>query len=225
MVMVEKSEAHIDGFQCSRRDTARMMGINKNLVCRVFRCLEDVCSRDLEVNPIIPFVGTSVVKCDESKFNHKAKFNRGRRAADLWVFGVISCATQPARGYYQVVDRRDRETLLPILAQCLQPGSEVHTDDWGAYYNLTRHLPIHVARHRVVVHADNFVDPVSGIHTQEVESAWANLKLAVKKKRGINREDLQSFLNDRMWREWRGGENIITSFWPVLASQYPNSVC
>ena len=191
----------------SHRDTARMMGINKNLVCRVFRCLEDVCSRDLEVNPIIPFVGTSVVKCDESKFNHKAKvkflvfvdycsyrilvwndrqyernnehkchthlthvgtlkyvypdgnksfryyisyyhdtllmfwflcdcacafdrffrlqkvkiehsliqFNRGRRAADLWVFGVISCATQPARGYYQVVDRRDRETLLPIL--------------------------------------------------------------------------------------------------------------
>ena len=57
----------------SHRDTARMMGINKNLVCRVFRCLEDVCSRDLEVNPIIPFVGTSVVKCDESKFNHKAK--------------------------------------------------------------------------------------------------------------------------------------------------------
>ena len=45
------------------------------------------------------------------------QFNRGRRAADLWVFGVISCVTQPARGYHQVVDKRDRETLLPILAQ------------------------------------------------------------------------------------------------------------
>ena len=54
------------------RDTARMMVTDKNLVCRVFRCFEDVCSRDLEVNLIIiPFGGTFTVKCDESKFNHK----------------------------------------------------------------------------------------------------------------------------------------------------------
>lgn len=50
-----------------------MMNANNNLVCQVFRSLEDVCSTDIARNPFIPFGGRSIVKCDESKFNHKAK--------------------------------------------------------------------------------------------------------------------------------------------------------
>ena len=61
--------------------------------------------------------------------------------------------SSPARGYYKVVERRDRATLLPVIAECLQPGSEVHTDDWGAYQNLEQHLPNHV----VIVENDNNV--------------------------------------------------------------------
>ena len=57
----------------SRKQTSRMMNANNNLVCQVFRSLEDVCSTDIARNPFIPFGGRSIVKCDESKFNHKAK--------------------------------------------------------------------------------------------------------------------------------------------------------
>ena len=142
----------------------------------------------------------------------------------MWVFGVLSTMTRPARGYYQVVERRDRATLLPILAKCLQLGSEVYTDDWGAYQGLERHLPNHVSRHRIVVHSDNFVDPTNGVHTQEVESAWNNLKLGVKNRRGISIDDLQANLDNRMWRQWRGGERVITNFLPVLASQFSTCV-
>ncbi|XP_015774594.1 PREDICTED: uncharacterized protein LOC107352797 [Acropora digitifera] len=201
-----------------------MMSLSENLVCRVFRSLEDICSADIERNPFIPFPGTAVVKCDESKFNHKAKYNRGRRASDSWVFGVLSTATRPAKGYYQVVERRDRATLLPILAKCLQPGSEVFTDDWGAYQGLEHHLPNHVSLHRVVVHADNFVDATSGVHTQEAESAWNNLKLGIKTRRGVEAKDLQAYLNDRMWRQWRGGERVFANFLPVIASQFNDYV-
>lgn len=137
---------------------------------------------------------------------------------------MISTETSPSKGYYEVVARRDRATLLPIIAKCLQPGSEVHTDDWGAYTRLEQHLPNLVARHRVVVHADNFVDPVSGVHTQEVESSWAILKEGVKRRRGIARDDLQSYLDDRMWRQWRGLDNIIVNFLPVLSAQYRDRV-
>lgn len=62
----------------TREKTARMMSINVNLVCRVFRRLEDVCSLDIDRNPFIPFGGTAVIKCDESKFNHKAKVRKKR---------------------------------------------------------------------------------------------------------------------------------------------------
>lgn len=132
--------------------------------------------------------------------------------------------SRPARGYYEVVEKRDRATLLPIIAKCLQPGSEVHTDDWGAYRRLEQHLPNHVARHRVVVHANNFVDPLTGVHTQEVESSWANLKEGIKRRKGVSKADLQSYLDDRMWRQWRGLDNVIANFLPVLAAQFSNYV-
>ena len=118
-----------------------------------------------------------------------------------------------------MVARGDRNTLLPIPEKCLLPGSKVITDDWGANENLEQHLPNHVARHRVVVHADNFVDPVTGVHTQGAESAWANLKAPIKARRGISRDDVQTYFDDRMWRQWRGLDNILGNFSPVLASQ------
>ncbi|XP_044162823.1 uncharacterized protein LOC114951570 [Acropora millepora] len=201
-----------------------MLSLSDNAVGRVFRSLEDVCSIDIGRNPIVPFAGRCLVKCVESKFNHKPKYNRGRRTSDAWVFGVISCDTRPSRGYYEVVENRNHATLLPILPKCLQPGSEVHTDDWGAYDNLEQHLPHLVLRHRIVVHADNFVDPATGVHTQEAESAWAALKGPIKQRRGISREDLQVYLDERMWRQWRGLNQIIANFIPVLASQYMDYV-
>ena len=98
------------------------------------------------------------------------QYNRGRRAArDSWVFGIVSCDYRPSRGYFQVVQRRDAATLLPIINRCVRPGTEVHSDDWAAYRRLLR-LP-NVSAHQVVVHAHNFVDPRTGVHTQEVESA------------------------------------------------------
>ena len=60
----------------SQRITARRLDVNHGLISNILRLLQDVCSRDLADRPIIPFGGPcSVVKCDESKFNHKAKVN------------------------------------------------------------------------------------------------------------------------------------------------------
>ena len=139
---------------------------------------------------------------------------------DVRVFGVLSCDTRPAKGYFEVVTKRERAPLLPILANCLLPGSEVHTDDSGAYDTLEQHLPNLVTRHRVFPRADNFRDPVTGVHTQEAESAWRNLRAPIKQRRGICTEDLQVYLNKRMWRQWRAQSNVIANFLPALASQY-----
>ena len=62
-----------------------------------------------------------------------------------------------------------------MLQRVLLPGAEVHTDDWGAYRNLHHHVP-NITVHRTVTHQNSFVDPVTGVHTQEAESAWARLK-------------------------------------------------
>ena len=137
------------------------------------------------------------------------------------MFGIITTEYSPARGYFGVVERRDAATLLPIINRCVLPGSEVHTDDWGAYRRLGQ-LP-NVAMHRVVVHARNFVDPRTGVHTQEVESCWSKLELGQKQRKGLRREDLQSYLDEQMWRQWRGGDHrqIMANFIAIIPRQFP----
>ena len=150
--------------------------------------------------------------------------NRGRRAErDVWVFGIVTTEYTPCRGYFKVVKRRDAATLHPIIERCIRPGTEVHTDDWGAYRNLDRRLN-NVATHRVVNHSRYFVDPRTGVHTQEAESCWATLKLKQIMRRGIRRKDMQSYLDERMWRRWRGGprQHAMRNFLNVLAGQFDN---
>ena len=79
-----------------------------------------------------------------------------------------------------------------------------------------------VADHRVVVHTRHFVDLVTGFHTQEIESCWNNLKLGQKMRRGIKREDLQSYCDEQMWRQWRSGDHrhILSNFLAVFPRLY-----
>lgn len=109
---------------------------------------------------------------------------------------------------------------MPILQRVLRPGSEVHSDDWGAYRNLARYVP-NVTVHRTVVHRDHFVDALTGIHTQEVESAWSKLKYHVKREKGIRRPYIQDFLNEEMWRQWKGLGSVFDTIIPVLSRYYP----
>ena len=85
-----------------------------------------------------------------------------------------------------MVERRDVVTLLPIIARCVRIGTEVHSDDWAAYRQMDHHIHS-VSHHQAVVERLHLVDPVTGIHTQEVESCRNNLKLGQKIRRGIGR--------------------------------------
>ena len=148
------------------------------------------------------------------------QYNRGRRAqGGQWVFGVLATDYTPCRGYFQIVRHRDRATLMPILQRVLLPGSEIHSDDWGAYANLSRFVP-NATVHRVVVHRRNFVDPVTGVHTQEVESAWNRLKYYIKREKGIRTEHLQGFLDEQMWRDWKGENAVFDNIMTVISRYY-----
>ena len=70
----------------SQRQTARRLNLNPGLVSKIYRRLQDVCSRDLDERPFTPFGGSgAAVKCDESKFNHKAKVRTLNKCQKLLV--------------------------------------------------------------------------------------------------------------------------------------------
>ena len=94
------------------------------------------------------------------------------------------------------------------------------SDDWASYRNLPRHVA-NVRVHRTVLHQNHFVDPLTGIHTQEAESAWSRLKYHVKREKGIRRADLQEFLNEQMWRDWRGFDAVFCNVIAMITRYYP----
>jgi len=90
----------------------------------------------------------------------------------------------------------------------------------GAYRNLDQHLPKHIAWYHIFVHTDKSLDPVTRVHTQEAESAWANLKGPLKGRRSFSHDDLQAYLEDRMWRQWQRLDRTIANILLVLSLQY-----
>ena len=76
----------------------------------------------------------------------------------------------PAIGYMEIVDQRDAATLLPIIQQHINPGTTVWSDMWAAYNGVAA-LP-GVAAHQTVNHSIQFLNPVTGTHTNTIESYW-----------------------------------------------------
>ena len=117
----------------------------------------------------------------------------------MWVFGIVDSSQTPALGYMEVVQSRDAATLLPTIQAHVAPGSVVHSDQWRAYSRVSR-LPT-INTHHTVNHSLNFVDPVTGVHTQHVESHWNRVKLKLKAMKGCHAHQVPSYLDEFMWRE------------------------
>ena len=107
---------------------------------------------------------------------------------EIWVLGMVDTSTSPAVGYMEVVPQRNAATLLPIIQSNTQPGTVIHSDQWRAY-NQVNTLP-NVASHSTVNHSIEFVDPVTGTHTQNVESYWNRVKIRFKKMKGCHESQL-----------------------------------
>ena len=127
----------------------------------------------------------------------------------------------PALGVMTIVPDRSAQTLLPILQQHLHSGTIVHSDEWAAY-NRVQQLR-QVSHHETVNHSLHFVDPVTGVHTQNIESYWNRAKTKFKRMKGVHESMLPSYLDEFMWRE-RHGKSASTAFASLcrdIALRYP----
>ena len=122
----------------------------------------------------------TAVEIDESKFR-KRKYNRGRRVDGVWVFGGIECGTNKC--FFKVVDDRSADTRVPITKPWVRPGTEIHSDCWKAYSQLSKEGYIH----KTVNHSEEFVHSESGAYTQNIESRWRVLKKSCLPRYGSHR--------------------------------------
>ena len=134
---------------------------------------------------------------------------------------MVDTSTSLALGYMEVVQRRDAATLLPIINAHTAPGSIIHSDMWAAYSRVQNLPP--VAAHNMVNHSRNFVDPVTGVHTQTIESYWNRVKTKIKRMKGCHAHQVPSYLDEFMWREQHGvtGRDALTNIMRDIALEYP----
>jgi len=124
----------------------------------------------------------------------RRKNNAGRILPQQWIFSGI-CRETKACFIVRVPDRSEK-TLLPIIQKYIRPGSIIMSDCWKAYNNLQQAG----FKHNTVNHMYNFVDPNTGAPRERL---WGN-----KKRRGTNRNFLESYLAEFMWRT-RIGKNDV----------------
>ena len=157
-----------------------------------FQLCRDVCSKAL-IHVLRGDVSGNVVEIDESLFGKKRKYNRGSGNQKTWVFGATEKGTRNC--VMQIVERRDRDKLLPIIKNNIARGTTIYSDQWAAYCS----LPEEGYQHDTGNYSKEFKSD-SGCCTNTIEGLWGNVKLRIKKMKGIYSDKLPVVLDEYMYR-------------------------
>lgn len=189
---------------CTNQQINEFADVTSNTTIDYANLLREICSWKLLQQPIVLGGPNIIVQIDESVVARR-KYNAGRIVPPRWVFGAYD--VQAGLGYVQLVPDRSAATLLPIIANVVAPQSIIHSDSWRAYANVAR-LGY---QHGMVNHRIEFVNRVTGVHTNNVERYWASVKQKIKRVSGSSEALLPSYLDEFMWRE-RNGRNHKDAF-------------
>jgi transposase-like protein/IS1 family transposase len=210
---------YLTSLETLQKNIAETLEIDHKTIIDWQQRIRDVYTRKLLRDPIT-LGGTGViVEIDESLLA-RAKSTRNRRARHVrqqWMFGMFD-RTQK-KGLIFMVPDRSAETLIPIIQRHLLPGTLIYSDGWRAYSAL-QDLGF---SHAVVVHQNQFVNTVTGVHTNNVENYWRRCKSKFKRISGTYRCKLASYLDEFMWNE-RWGTTAATRLTNTLgdiAALYP----
>ena len=169
---------------------AQMTGLSENTVSD-WRIFLHTRVADWMVANYSPIGGPGViVELDEAKFS-KQKYNKEVYREGQWVLGGVDRDTGKCFLLPCPNNKRDADTLLPLISRWILPGSVVYTDEWAAYNELTAAG----YTHHSVNHSIQFVDPATGVNTNTQEGMWAHVKKTV-----IGRNDLELAFIDYMFK-------------------------
>ena len=191
----------------SNKQISLLTGISLRTAVTTLEAIRRICSLKI-LNGNVKLGGRGkTVEIDESMFGHKRKYNRGRVSKGTWVFGMVE--RDSGRALTFRVPDRSRETLVTRLVQeFVRPGTIIISDKFSPYFNLNNIGYIHL----MVNHSKNFVDPVTGAHTNTIEGLWNQVKKKLKRMSGTFKDKLPGYLDEFNWqRQYPGNrfENML----------------
>jgi len=113
-----------------QREDGSTIGVNAIVDWKyLFR---ETCAWFFVNDPVVIGGPGKFVEIDETVLT-KRKYHRGQlRAEEKWFFGGVERGNA-GNCFIRPVERRNAETLLPLLAMHVAPGTTVISDKWAAY--------------------------------------------------------------------------------------------
>ena len=176
--------------QTKQADVSLETGVSCHTLVDWQNFIRDICCQYLLDHPVEMGGPGRTVEVDESKFMHR-KYHRGAYRKGHWVLGMVERESNLCM--MVEVENRTAETLLPIIARHVLPGTRILTDGWAAYNQLPQH--------EVVNHRLHFVDPNDPtLHTNTIEGSWGHVKTKFRAMHGTSDGLFNSHLQEFLWR-------------------------
>lgn len=132
------------------------------------------------------------VQVDETMLNHSIKAHRGRSPTNKTdSLCIVECESgRIKRCFARVIPNKTQATIVPIILSQVCANSIIHTDEHRAYFNFRDFF----VEHGTVCHKYTFINPMNGVHTQAIESFHNELKLEIKRRKGVLTVNRENFL-------------------------------
>jgi len=75
--------------------------------------------------------------------------------------------------------------------------------------------------HQTVNHDQHYVDPISGVHTNNIEARWVACKATFKRRYGVHRRHLPSYMDEYTWRAHHSHDHMLPDMLAAIEQQYP----
>ena len=122
----------------------------------------------------------------------KRKYLCGNHVEGQWVSGGIEDDSKKCS--LVAVEKRDEQTLLPIIQKWIEPGTVILSDCWKAYSKL-RHM---VMNTETVIIINEFVNKDVD-HINKIEGHWKHAKCKLPKF-GVRKYLFSTYLAEFIWR-------------------------
>ncbi|KAG6576484.1 uncharacterized protein IUM83_08940 [Phytophthora cinnamomi] len=187
-----------------------MAKVSQNAVSDWYAGCRVLCSKELLNGEFKIGGGGHIAEIDETSLKRKSKYGRGKFCKEVWLFGGVDRTTGQWFGCI-VYNKRTKATLLPIIKKFIKPRTRIHSDMFASYV-AERGARVHTLannhmlagmhyEHSWVNHSLNFVDPVTGTHTNTIDGLWEmHIKRHIKAMRGMKKDYLDGYLDEYMWR-------------------------
>ena len=108
------------------------------------------------------------------------------------------------------------QTRDNLIEKYIVPGSIIYSDCWKAYEKIDKKT----YQHSVVNHSQNFVDPNTGVHIQNIERLWRDIREGIPRY-GRKEYHFNHYLAEFMFKKAYDFYERLDAYFEIMSIMYP----